>query len=86
MTDKATALVKISKAEQATDQIQAHVGTALHELGKFNGRIIDGHGTYVDISRQRQALSKAKTAIDAAMQTMLETPWPSERDYDAADS
>lgn len=76
----------ITKAADATDQIQDQVGIALDRLqGGFNGRIVNGYGIYSDPSMRRSDLVEAQKAIEAALSVMRSTHWPTNAEYDALD-
>jgi len=76
----------ITKAADATDQIQDHVGIALDRLQHgFNGRIVNGYGIYSDPSMRRSDLIEAQKAIEAALSVMRSTHWPTNAEYDALD-
>lgn len=76
----------ITKAANATDQIQDYVGVALDRLqGGFNGRIVNGYGIYSDPSMRRSDLVEAHKAIEAALSLMRSTDCPSKAEYDALD-
>lgn len=76
----------ITKAADATDQIQDHVGVAIDRLQLgFNGRIVNGYGIYSDPSMRRSDLIEAQKAVEAALSVMRSTAWPSNAEYDALD-
>lgn len=76
----------ITKAADATDQIQDRVGVAIDRLQRgFNGRIVNGYGIYSDPSMRRSDLIEAQKAIEAALSIMRSTNWPSNAEYDALD-
>ncbi|MGP2494391.1 MULTISPECIES: hypothetical protein [Hyphomicrobiales] len=76
----------ITKAANATDQIQDHVSVAIDRLQHgFNGRIVNGYGIYSDPSMRRSDLVEAQKAIEAALSVMRSTDWPSNAEYDALD-
>lgn len=75
----------ITKAADATDQIQDHVDVAIDRLRGFNGRIVNGYGIYSDPSMRRSDLVEAQKAIEAALSVMRSTDWPSNAEYAALD-
>jgi hypothetical protein len=72
---KRTDLV-LNRAERASDELRRC----------FHGRIINGWGIYSDPSQVRSALQDALTHIQAALNTMRDTDWPSNQDYDALEA
>jgi hypothetical protein len=80
-----TALAKISKAEAATDRVLSLVCTALEQLHRFEGRIVNGHGVFSDPSQKRQSLRAASRAIEEALAEMDKAQWPTPTDYSDAE-
>lgn len=77
---------KIKSAATATDQVQTLVETALDNLHGFTGRAINGFGVYSDWSSRRNELRLTLAAIEGAIKVMRETDWPTDADFDRAET
>lgn len=76
----------VEKAAAATTAMQDHVSKALDVLQYgFNGHIVNGCGVYTDPSGRHSNLLEARKAIDAALELMKATKWPTEAEYDLAE-
>lgn len=75
----------IEEASAATSAVLEKVEVAHAALRHFEGRIVNGAGVFGDPSMRRTDIAAAKAALDAALEIMSQTSWPTKQDYEAED-
>ena len=76
---------KLRKAESATGRICDLVADARVALVGFDGRIVNGHGIFTEAGYRRDNIITAIARLQAALDIIRHTSWPSAVDYDAAE-